>query len=199
MSCGVISSLLAEAAPFEAAECSVDASHQDLEQAGFRDYEDDPSDGENPYLCLYRGQTVAMLRRFLRTSMETGRLPSLLGREFFRAKVSSWQATTFEDAVIFVHDMERSLERLERYERELIAKIVLQEHSQHEVARMLHSTLRSISRHYTGALDRLSEILLRGGYLRPLAVEDSSSENSCQEAKSDEIPVSCCSETKNIF
>ena len=37
---------------------------------------------------IYRGRTVAMLRRYMRYSIETGRLPSLLGREFFRAKVT---------------------------------------------------------------------------------------------------------------
>jgi len=39
---------------------------------------------------------VAMLRRYMRYSMETGRLPSLLGREFFRAKVTSYTVVTFE-------------------------------------------------------------------------------------------------------
>src|SRR5579864_1098219 len=52
----------------------------------------------------YRGRTVAMLRRYMRYSIETGRLPSLLGREFFRAKVTSYTVVTFEDRVIFVHD-----------------------------------------------------------------------------------------------
>jgi hypothetical protein len=36
----------------------------------------------------YRGRAVAMLRRYMKYSIETGRLPSLLGREFFRAKVT---------------------------------------------------------------------------------------------------------------
>ena len=53
----------------------------------------------------YRGRTVAMLRRYMRYSIETGRLPSLLGREFFRAKVTAYTVVTFEDRVIFVHDM----------------------------------------------------------------------------------------------
>jgi len=35
-------------------------------------------------LWLYREQTVKMLRRYMRLSVEVGRLPSLLGREFFR-------------------------------------------------------------------------------------------------------------------
>jgi len=45
----------------------------------------------------YRGRTVAMLRRYMRYSIETGRLPSLLGRELFRAKVTSYTVVTFED------------------------------------------------------------------------------------------------------
>jgi DNA-directed RNA polymerase specialized sigma24 family protein len=163
------------------------------------EFREDPNDGADPYLCLYRGQTIALLRRFMRTSMETGRLPSLLGREFFRAKVSSWQAATFEDAVIFVHDMERSLEKLDSYEQQLIAKIVLQEHSQAEAARMLHSTLRSISRNYAQALDHLSRILLAGEILKPFAVAKAESESSCQETKRKEFMASCCGEGGNIF
>ena len=61
---------------------------------------------------IYRARTVTMLRRYMRYSIETGRLPSLLGREFFRAKVTSYTVVTFEDRVIFVHDMERCLEKV---------------------------------------------------------------------------------------
>ncbi|HZQ68349.1 MAG TPA: hypothetical protein VFA68_07500 [Terriglobales bacterium] len=163
--------------------------------ADFSEFPDDARDGGDPYLCLYRGQTVAILRRFLRTSMETGRLPSLLGREFFRAKVSHWQAATFEDAVIFVHDVERSLEKLDAHEQELIAKIVLQEHTQGETARMMHSTLRTVARNYAEALDHLSRIFLSGEILTPLGVEP---ENSCQAARSGEITASRCAKGGNI-
>ena len=64
---------------------------------------------------IYRGRTVAMLRRYMRYSIETGRLPSLLGRESFRAKVTSYTVVTFEDRVIFVHDMEKCLDRLDEF------------------------------------------------------------------------------------
>jgi hypothetical protein len=37
----------------------------------------------NPDLWLYRDRTVALLRRYMRISIEVGRMPSLLGREFF--------------------------------------------------------------------------------------------------------------------
>ena len=50
-----------------------------------------------------------MLKRYARLSVEVGRLPSLLGREFFRTHVTSYTVTTFEDTVIFVHDVENSL------------------------------------------------------------------------------------------
>ena len=71
-----------------------------------------------------------MLRRYMRYSIETGRLPSLLGREFFRAKVTSYTVVTFEDRVIFVHDMEKCLDRLDEFSRQLIARHILQEHDQ---------------------------------------------------------------------
>ena len=45
------------------------------------------------------GWTVTMLRRYMRYSIETGRLPSLLGREFFRTQVTSYTVVTFEDRV----------------------------------------------------------------------------------------------------
>src|SRR5438876_933901 len=57
-------------------------------------------------LWIYRDRTTAMLRRYFRLSVELGRLPSLLGREFFRARVTSYRMHSFEDAVIFVHDVE---------------------------------------------------------------------------------------------
>ena len=62
---------------------------------------------------IYRGRTVAMLRKYMRYSLDTGRLPSLVGREFFRSKVSKYTMVTFEDRVIFVHDMEKCLGRLD--------------------------------------------------------------------------------------
>ncbi len=85
----------------------------------------------------YRGRAVAMLRRYMRYSIETGRLPSLLGREFFRAKVTSYTVVTFEDRVIFVHDMERCLDRLDEFSRQLIARHILQEHDQEATAKTI--------------------------------------------------------------
>jgi len=44
---------------------------------------------EQASLSAYRGRTMALLRRYFRMSLDIGRLPSVLGREFFRARVTS--------------------------------------------------------------------------------------------------------------
>src|SRR3954465_378954 len=94
-------------------------------------------DGVNPDLWLYRARTIALLRRYLRISIEVGRLPSLLGRELFRSKVTSYRMTSFEDAVIFVYDVERALEKLDTFGKQLIATIVFQDYTQDEAAEIL--------------------------------------------------------------
>jgi len=109
---------------------------------------------------IYRGRTVAMLRRYMRYSMETGRLPSLVGKEFFRSNVTKYRVTTFEDRVIFVHDMERCLGRLDEFAREVLARVVLQEYEHEEAARMFGCTRMTVHRKLLEALDALSEILL---------------------------------------
>src|ERR1700680_2032334 len=134
----------------------------------------------NPDLWLYRDRTVGMLRRYLRLSIEVGRLPSLLGREFFRTRVTSYTVSTFEDAVIFVHDVERILERLDAFEKKLIAKVVFQDYSQEEAARLLNCGVRTVARRFPETVDRLSEIFLDGGLLTRLPTTSSDTPESCQ-------------------
>ena len=129
----------------------------------------DITSGQNPDLWLYRDRTVSLLRRYFRVSIEVGRLPSLLGRELFRTKASAYRVTTFEDAVIFVHDIERILDQLDDFERSLIGKIVLQDYTHDEAAVQLGCWRRTIGRRYTGAIDRLSEMFLESGLLNRLA------------------------------
>jgi hypothetical protein len=109
-------------------------------------------DGENvcrdPDLWLYRERTLGMLRRYQRLSVEVGRLPSLLGREFFRTRVTSYHAGTFEDAVIFVHDVANGLAQLGGFEGRLIAKIALQDYTQNETARLLGCWRRTVGRRF---------------------------------------------------
>jgi DNA-directed RNA polymerase specialized sigma24 family protein len=123
-------------------------------------------------LWLYRDRTIALLRRYFRLSLQVGRLPSLLGREIlqFRAPVSDYGASTFEDAVIFVHDIERCLDKLEPLDHDLIVLIVLEERTQVEAARIVHSTHRTIARIFPAAVDRISKIFLEHGILREFPV-----------------------------
>jgi hypothetical protein len=144
----------------------------------------------------YRGRTVAMLRRYMRYSIETGRLPSLLGREFFCAKVTSYTVVTFEDRVIFVHDMETCLERLDEFSRQLIARHILQEHDQEETARLLHCNEKTVRRLIPLALDLMSEILLERGLMERI---DANVENSCQGGLEGQISVSDCEDSENKF
>ena len=132
----------------------------------------------------YRGRTVAMLRRYMRYSIETGRLPSLLGREFFRAKVTSYTVATFEDRVIFVHDMEKCLARLDDFSQQLIARHILQEHDQAATAKLLHCTERTVRTYMPVVLDLLVEILLDVGLMKAIEVV---SENSYQEEENGEM------------
>ena len=145
---------------------------------------------------IYRGRTVAMLRRYMRYSIETGRLPSLLGREFFRAKVTSYTVVTFEDRVIFVHDMERCLEKLDEFSRQLIARHILQEHDRWATARLLHCNEKTVRRLTPLALDLLSEILLDVGLLERL---DFIARKPCQGGLAKETAVSDCEDGKNKF
>ena len=118
-------------------------------------------------LSFYRERTRALLRRYFRLSLETGRLPSLLGREFFRARVTSYRLHTFEDAVIFTHDVERCLERLDDTSKQLLARIVLQGHTEQDTAGMMGCTRRHVVRLYPEALDRLTAIFLEFKLLVP--------------------------------
>ena len=145
---------------------------------------------------IYRKRTVAMLRRYMRYSIETGRLPSLLGREFFRAKVTAYTVVTFEDRVIFVHDMERCLEKLDEFSRQLIARHILQEHDRWATARLLNCNEKTVRRLTPLAVDTLTEILLDVGLLEHL---DTIPENSCQGGEERENHVSSCEDGENKF
>src|SRR5579871_5510708 len=142
---------------------------------------------------IYRSRTVEMLRRYLRYSIETGRLPSMLGQEFFRAKMTTYSFVTFEDRVIFVHDMERCVERLDEFSRQLIARRILQEHDRWATARLLHCNEKTVRRLTPVALDLLADVLVKMGLLKAI------DENSCQGGFASEISVSDCDDGKNNF
>ena len=119
-------------------------------------------------LAFYRKYTEAMLRRYQTMSMEAGRVPSLLGRELFRGAVTSHTIHSFEDVVIYVHDVEQCVAMLDRGQQHLVRRIALQGYTQGEASAMLGITLRTIVRRYAEALDQLTAMFLRKGLLQPL-------------------------------
>ncbi len=121
----------------------------------------------NSPFAPYRDRTVALLRRYFRMSIEIGRLPALLGREFFRANVTTTQMHTFEDQVVFVIDIERCLDRLNRRGKKMIAVFIFQEYTFDEAVAEFRWARRTLCRALPRALDELSDMLLRHKLLEP--------------------------------
>lgn len=122
----------------------------------------------NPELAFYRKYTEGLLRRYMKLSMEAGRAPSLLGREMFRGKVTQYRVHSFDDVVIFVHDVESCLKLLDTDQNLLITRIALQEYTQTETAAMLNLPVRTLVRRYEATIDRLTRLFLERRLLEPL-------------------------------
>ena len=129
-----------------------------------------------PEMAFYRKYTEGMLRRYVRMSMEAGKVPSLLGQEMFRGRVTSYRVESFEDVVIFLHDVEHCLDRLDPDQRDLISRLALQEYTVGETAVLLAVPQRTVIRRYARALDRLTRIFIAAKMLK--------TQNCCQEANS---------------
>ncbi|HVP64482.1 MAG TPA: hypothetical protein VMT82_06285 [candidate division Zixibacteria bacterium] len=121
----------------------------------------------NPGLetSAYRKHTTALLRRYFRLSLSAGRVASPLAKPEPRARVSSYRTTTFEDAMIFVHDMERCLQKLEAWALESIAAYALLELPREQAAATLNLSVAQADRRYATAVDRLSDVLLQAGIM----------------------------------
>jgi hypothetical protein len=116
-------------------------------------------------LAFYRKHTESMLRRYLYASMQVGRAPSILSEPIARGWASSRPVRTFEDAVIFVLDIENCLDQMGELDRQLLSRIVLQEYTQPEAAVLLGMSTRTVSYKFPQALDRLTRKLLDTGLL----------------------------------
>lgn len=152
-----------------------------------------------PEVSIYRAATIRMLRRYFNMSVELGRLPCIMGREVFRSDVHC-RPTSFENFVIYVLDIERCVQRLRRRDQELITRVVLQEYTQEEAARLLGCPVIYVERRLPEVLDTLTETFLKLGLMklpqkryrtkpveqeRPAPVNNSIVENICAAARSD--------------
>jgi predicted DNA-binding protein (UPF0251 family) len=141
-------------------------SWEEKPAAGLQDGEIEAEAEQPPVgLAFYRKHTQNMLRRYLYASTQVGRAPSLLRDPVARGWASNRPVRTFEDAVIFVLDVEKCLDELGALDRELLSRIVLQEYTQAEAAALLGISARSVSSKFGAALDRLTEKLLKSGQL----------------------------------
>ena len=116
-------------------------------------------------VAFYRKHTESLLRRYLYASMQIGRSPSLLGDPVSRGWCSSRRIRTFEDAVIFVLDIEKCLTQIGSLDRQMLSRIVLQEYTHAEASTLLGMSVRAISYKLPQAIDRLTEKLLEAGLL----------------------------------
>lgn len=133
----------------------------------------------DPGVAFYRSYTEAMLRRYGVLRTESGRVPSMLGRDLFRGRVTSYRVHAFDDVVIFVHDVERCIKLLSPRQQRLIHRIGVQEYTFGEACRMLGMSQRTVQKHYWEAVDELTEVFLRKRLLERLG------EDTCQEGRGD--------------
>jgi DNA-directed RNA polymerase specialized sigma24 family protein len=126
-----------------------------------------PARRRKPEAGFYRTYTEAMLRRYVRMSREVGKVPSLLGQEMFRGKVTNYRVDHFDDLVIFRHDVERCLAKLDPEQQSLIARLAIQEYTVMETAALTGLNKRTVIRRYGVAIDQLTQIFLQAKMLRP--------------------------------
>lgn len=126
-----------------------------------------------PQLAFYRKYTEAMLRRYLKLSMEAGRVPSLIGQDMFRGNVSHCSISGFDDAVIFVEDVSKCLATLSAGERFLVRRIAIEGHTMAETAAMKGISLRYVLQRYTSAVDKLTGVFLKRKLLNQMGDPDS--------------------------
>ena len=115
--------------------------------------------------AFYRKHTENLLRRYLYASFQIGRSPALLIDSIERGWASSRSIRTFEDALIFVLDVERCLKKLSPVDLQLISSVVVQEFTHTETAAMLGISRRTIDYKLPLALDRLTEALVKSQLL----------------------------------
>ena len=118
-------------------------------------------------VAFYRKYTEALLRRFMRMSLQVGRVPSILGADPTRGKVSSYRVESFEDAVLFIVDVEKCLKKVSSKAQAVLVRVGLQEYTTTEAAKALGRTEKTVVRQYREGLDELTEILLRVGLMKP--------------------------------
>jgi hypothetical protein len=116
-------------------------------------------------LFYLRAHTHGLLRRYLYASMQPCRVACTLNSPIGRGWVSSRPILSFEDAMLFVIDMEKIIKSMPSLDRDMLTRIVIQEYTQPEAACLLGMSVRTISYKFPAALDRLTVKLIEAGML----------------------------------
>ena len=123
-------------------------------------------DGARADVLFYRSQALGIVRHFFEIASQIGRLSSIMGREFFRAKVSHHAIPSFEEQAVFVLDVEAALARLNERDGELVALVGLFHYSMDDVAAMLGRSRSYVAQHFADSVDQLATIFLETGLLK---------------------------------
>jgi DNA-directed RNA polymerase specialized sigma24 family protein len=75
---------------------------------------------------------------------------------------------SFEDTMVFVTDMEHTLEKLDALDKKLVAMSALEEYTIAEISRTLGRSERTVERLLHDAIDGLSQSLLAHGLLEKM-------------------------------
>ena len=116
-------------------------------------------------LYFLRAHTHGLLRRYLYSSFQPCRVGSVLRDPVGRGWVSSRPICTFEDAMLFVFDMEKCIKSLPSLDRDILTRTVLQEYTQTEAAVLLGMSARAMSYKFSAAMDRLTRKLIEAELL----------------------------------
>ena len=116
-------------------------------------------------------RTMTLLHGYFRKALLIGRMPSLLGREVFPARMQGRSVGAFEDTVLFVCDVDRCLMGLEPLDQRLVAYCILEDHTEWDAARQFHRSQSDVSRRLHSTLDLLHDTFCRLGLLKPMEAE----------------------------
>ncbi len=140
-----------------------------------------------PETAFYRKYTEAMLRRYAVMKLQKGRVPSLLGRELFRGKVTSCRIHGFDDMIHYVLDVESCLKLLNADQQKVVFRVAVQEYTLGEAAAMLRWSLRSTQRRYNEAIDELTAIFQKRKLME--RTPGLKQQNRCQEGEDGGVAV----------
>jgi DNA-directed RNA polymerase specialized sigma24 family protein len=124
-------------------------------------------DDLNPALIGMRGHTRTMIRRYVLARYQAARIFSCLDASKFSGsgRASAQPIRTFEDALVFVIDMDRCMESLDPTDLELLKRTQIQEFTEAETACLMGMSTRTVSTKAQVALDRLTQRLIDSGLL----------------------------------